>query len=278
MLKKIFKYEWKTILPLLLGVHGVGLIVGIFCRIGLNLMGGIDTLDHSIMAALLVMAAIMAIGCVMVYTSIYTGYRFYKSVFTQQGYLTNTLPVTSDQLIWGKGLTALIWIVLDLLWAFATILILVATPRDLAEMARDLPRLFSYLLKPGAPAFGFSWLILLSVVLTPFVMIIQLYVSAAIGNLFTGHKLLATICSYIGINFIQQILGLVMLAFAAPRFASLSHRIEKMENNAYGQYVQISAVDILTPYLVLSLVFSVLCAVGFYILCRYVLDHRLNLE
>ncbi len=278
MLKKIFKYEWKTILPLLLGVHGVGLIVGIFCRIGINLMGGVGSADESVMSVLLLVAAFMAIGCVMFYTYFYTGYRFYKSVFTQQGYLTNTLPVTSDQLIWGKGLTALIWIVLDFLWALATMLILLATPRDLTEMFQDLPRLFSCLFKPGAPAFGFSWLILLSVVLTPFVMIIQLYVSAAIGNLFTGHKLLATICSYIGINFIQQILGLVMLAFAAPRFASLSYRIEKMENNAYGQYVQISAVDILTPYLVLSLVFSVLCAVGFYILCRYVLDRRLNLE
>lgn len=278
MLKKIFKYEWKTILPLLLGVHGVGLIVGIFCRIGVNLMGGVDKAGESIMAILLVTAAVMAIGCVMVYTYLYTGYRFYRSVFTQQGYLTNTLPVTSDQLIWGKGLTALIWIVLDFIWALAAILILVAAPRDLAEMVHDLPRLFSSLFHPGAPAFAFSWLIALSVLLTPFVMIIQIYASAAIGNLFTGHKLLATICSFIGISLVEQIFGLVILAFAAPRFADLTYRVEKTGDNGYGQFVQITAADVMTPYLILSLVFSVACAIGLYILCRYVLDHRLNLE
>lgn len=53
MLRKIFKYEWKTILPLMLGIHGVGLAVAIFCRIGIDLMGGVDRPDASIMAIML---------------------------------------------------------------------------------------------------------------------------------------------------------------------------------------------------------------------------------
>ena len=139
MLRKIFKYEWKTILPLMLGIHGVGLAVAIFCRIGIDLMGGVDRPDASIMAIMLLLAAIMAIGCVVFYTYFYGGYRFYKTVFTQQGYLTNTLPVTADLLIWGKGLTAVIWIVIDFLWAIVAICILVLSPKDAAEVLRGLP-------------------------------------------------------------------------------------------------------------------------------------------
>lgn len=274
MLRKIFKYEWKTILPLMLGVHGVGLVVAIFCRIGIDLMGGVDGSDASMMAIMLLFAAIMAIGCVVFYTYFYGGYRFYKSVFTQQGYLTNTLPVTADPLIWGKGLTAVIWIVIDVLWAIVAICILVLSPKDAAQVLHDLPRAIASLFHNKMPLF--TWLLLISVLITPFCMVIQVYVAAAIGNLFTGHKLLATIGSFIGIYFIQQIFGLIILAVAAPHIANLSHQVEQMGDGT--TYVQVMATDIMTSVVGLSLALSVICTVGFYFLCRYVLEHKLNLE
>lgn len=273
MLRKLFKYEWKTIFPLLLGVHGVGLVLAIICRIAINLMGGIRSADMSIMTALLLTAAIMAIGCIVFYTYFYTGYRFYKSVFTQQGYLTNTLPVTADQMIWGKGLTAIIWIVIDFFWVLIALFILVLSPRDAAELIRELPLAIGSLFHNNAPVL--TWLIVISVILAPFCMVIQIYAAAAIGNLFTGHKLLATIGAYIGISFIQQILGLVILAFSAPHMAQLNYQLERSGGNANAQ---IYAIDIVTRCIGLGLAFSILCAVGFYFLSRYVLNHKLNLE
>lgn len=273
MLRKIFKYEWKTIFPLLLGVHGVGLAVAVICRIGINLMGGVQNEDMDIMAILLLMAAIMAIGCVVFYTYFYTGYRFYKSVFAQQGYLTNTLPVTADQLIWGKGLTAVIWVTIDCLWAIAALFVLVLSPEDAAELIRELPEAFAALFHTQAPVL--TWLIVISVLLSPFFMTIQIYVAAAIGNLFTGHKLLATICSYIGISFIQQILSLIILAVTAPHMEQIDSQIEQAGSSVT---LQVSVLHILTNCVSLSLAFTVLCAVGFYFLSRYVLNHKLNLE
>lgn len=273
MLRKIFKYEWKTIFPLLLGVHCVGLAVAVFCRIGINLMGGVRSENVSIMAALLLTAAIMAIGCVVFYTYFYTGYRFYKSVFTQQGYLTNTLPVTADQLIWGKGLTAVIWVTIDCLWAIAALFVLVLSPEDVAELIRDLPEAFSALFHTKAPAL--TWLLVITMLLTPFFMTIQIYVAAAIGNLFTGHKLLATICSYIGISFIQQVFSLVILAATAPHMAQFNYQVKQASENVY---TTINVAGFMTNCVGLSLAFTVLCAVGFYFLSRYVLNHKLNLE
>ena len=273
MLKKIFKYEWKTICPLLLAVHGVGLVIAAICRIAINLMGGLDGDNSSIIAILLMLAAIMAVGCIMAYTYFYTGYRFYKSVFTQQGYLTNTLPVKADQLIWGKGLTAIIWVSIDFLWAIVALLILAASPSDLSEILRELPQAIASLFKVHTPAL--ARLIMLSVLLTPFCMTIQIYVSAAIGNLFMGHKLLATIVSFFGIGFIQQILSLVILAICGPHLVHLSYQTQQSWGDMTAYTPALHALNLMV---ILSLVFSVICAVGFYFLCRYVLEHKLNLE
>lgn len=273
MLRKVFKYEWKTIFPLLLGVHGVGLAIAIICRIGINLMGGVRSANASMMAVLLLTAAIMAIGGVVFYTYFYTGYRFYKSVFAQQGYLTNTLPITADQLIWGKGLTAVIWVTIDCLWAIAALFVLILSPSDVAELIRELPDALAALFHTKTPML--TWLLVISVLLTPFFMTIQIYVAAAIGNLFTGHKLLATIGSYIGISFIQQILSLIILAVTAPHMERLGYQMERAGN--IGS-LHASVLNILTNCVLLSLVFTVLCSVGFYFLSRYVLNCKLNLE
>ena len=68
MLKKVFKHEWHTISPLLLAIHIIGLSVAVICRIGINLMGGVQSSNSSIMAVFLLIAAIIAIGCVMVFS------------------------------------------------------------------------------------------------------------------------------------------------------------------------------------------------------------------
>ncbi len=272
MLRKIFKHEWKTIPPLLLAIHAVGLAATVLCRIGIELMGGVDSSKTSVMAVLLLLMAVVSVGGISFYTYFYTGYRFYKNVFTQQGYLTNTLPVTADQLIWGKGLTGVIWLALTFLWSIVALFILAASPADVREVFHDLPQLFAQLFRSDTPAF--ARIVVLSVLLSPFFMIIQIYVSAALGNLFTGHKLLAAVGIYIGIYFLEQIFGIVLLLFTAPHFASLERRLQQMETTE----LQFFAYSTLNYALVISLIFTIAVSVGFYLICRYVLNHRLNLE
>lgn len=272
MLKKVFKHEWRTISPLLLAVHIIGLSAAVICRIGINLMGGVQSYNSSIMAVLLLFAAIIGIGCVMVFTYFYTGYRFYKSVFAQQGYLTNTLPVTADQLIWGKGFTGIIWLAITFLWAITACMILVLSYHDAGEFVGELPNMLASLFSPSAPAIVRTTEI--SLLLTPFFMVIQLYVSAAIGNLFTGHKLLASAGVYLGLYFLQQIAGIVIMCMAAPHLKTITARLTVDDSVAAANAVY----DAVNYSLIAALIFSILFSVGFYFLCRYVLNHRLNLE
>lgn len=273
MLKKVFKYEWKTITPLLLAIHAVGLAAAILCRIGIELMGGVDSSKTSIMAVLLLLIAFVSVGCISFYTYFYTGYRFYKNIFTQQGYLTNTLPVTADQLIWGKGLTGVIWLALTFVWAIIALFILAASPADVREVFHDLPRLFGQLFRSDTPAF--AKVTFVSVLLSPFFMVIQAYVSAALGNLFTGHKLLATVGIYIGIYFLEQIVGILLLIVTAPHFATLERQLLQAETTVQLKNLTYGTLN---WAMAISLVFSIIVSVVFYFLCRYVLNRRLNLE
>ena len=120
MLKKLFKYEWKASSRLLLAVYGIVILFSILSRIFMEVSGisgageeGIPILET--IAALFLMLSVVMICCSLVFTWVFIAYRFYKSVFTEQGYLTNTLPVTQQQIIVAKGLVGVIWQIVNLL-------------------------------------------------------------------------------------------------------------------------------------------------------------------
>ena len=99
MLGKLFKYEWRSISKLLLPIHGFVLLFALLSRFYFTISGGTDALlntDSTIIGTLtmlLIFALVIVISSIAIFTYIYSGYHFHKNVFTDQGYLTNTLPV-----------------------------------------------------------------------------------------------------------------------------------------------------------------------------------------
>lgn len=101
MLGKLFKYEWRSISKLLLPIHGFVLLFALLSRFYFTISGGTDALlntDSTIIGTLtmlLIFALVIVISSIAIFTYIYSGYHFHKNVFTDQGYLTNTLPVNT---------------------------------------------------------------------------------------------------------------------------------------------------------------------------------------
>ncbi len=52
-------------------------------------------------------------------TTIFILMRYYKNFFTDEGYLTFTLPVTPHELLWTKLISGMVWIALSLVTTFA---------------------------------------------------------------------------------------------------------------------------------------------------------------
>ena len=137
MLGKLFKYEWRSISKLLLPIHGFVLLFALLSRFYFTISGGTDALlntDSTIIGTLtmlLIFALVIVISSIAIFTYIYSGYHFHKNVFTDQGYLTNTLPVTPSQLLLSKELAALLWLLIDVVVISISIFILVGSTAHL---------------------------------------------------------------------------------------------------------------------------------------------------
>ena len=118
---------------LLLPIHGFVLLFALLSRFYFTISGGTDALlntDSTIIGTLtmlLIFGLVIVISSIAIFTYIYSGYHFHKNVFTDQGYLTNTLPVTPSQLLLSKELAALLWLLIDVVVISISIFILVGS-------------------------------------------------------------------------------------------------------------------------------------------------------
>ena len=111
MLGKLIKYEWKGLrFPLMIMMIVLAGTMILTCGVILTINPKLDeTLAwYSVMALMLSIFLYYfgIIGCTLG-TTLIVVVRFYKTCYTDQGYLTHTLPVTPHQLLNSKILTAI---------------------------------------------------------------------------------------------------------------------------------------------------------------------------
>lgn len=277
MLGKLFKHEWKAISRLLLIVHGFILIFALLSRIFLEINGGINAALSddvngivSLVAALIIFFIILFIFCAAMFTYVYIGYRFYKNIFTEQGYLTNTLPVTPKQIIFSKGLTGLLWIIIDVI-VLAVSLAILFTDTDLLAGLTEVFGNISVSF-PDIPAF--FWLLLLMLLISPFLMIAHLYFCVSVGSLVPNHKVLGAIGTYIVSYIVMQIFSTVVLGGSGFAFASGSMSTTGMTNVEATTFV----TNMLNPIFIVSIIFELICLLLFFFVTKYIMTKKLNLE
>lgn len=273
MLGKLFKYEWRSISKLLLPIHGAVLLFALLSRLYFTLGGGIDSLMNTdftiinVLTMLLIFAIAVILSSVVIFTYIYTGYHFYKNVFTDQGYLTNTLPVTPAQLLLSKALVALLWLLVDVIVIILSSLILAGTKDFFSGFGVFWDVMTGY----ASQAPLFTALLILALVVMPFQLISWLFCSITIGNLASSHKVLASIGAYVGIYIVQQIFGLIQLVVWGYSSNNMIMRAN-IESNNY------TFETFLNPVLITGLIFNVILIVVCWMGSKYIMTKRLNLQ
>lgn len=284
MLGKLIKYEWKSSDRLFFTIHGFILVFGIVARLFMEVFGGIETAlstEHfniiGLISGMLTFGFVVSVSCSFFFTHIFIGYRFYKNVFTDQGYLTNTLPVTPDQIILSKGITGLAWTVINILTVLLSGIIFSANSFSFSEMFRSFREFFGVI--HHVPACG--WLGIVLLLLTPFIMIALLYFSVAVGNLIASHKVLGAVITYFVTNFATQIIYLFAFAFSfvapAEQFAN------QIEVATAGEMINTdmmtSALNgLLCPGLISSIILTVVLIAVFWFVTRLIMTKKLNLQ
>ena len=280
MLGKLFKYEWKSGSRLFLLIHGGVLLFALLSRLFLTINGGLNqamaTSENSIIsmiAAMIIFGIVVFISCTAIFTYIYIAYRFYKNVFTDQGYLTNTLPVTHGQIILSKMLNALLWIIIDVIVLVLSLcIIFVDNMQFYSEFFHALGEVFTLIGQLPSTA----WLGILCMILSPFMMILHLYFSVALGNLIASHKVIGSIVAYFGSYTIIQIISTMVVAFTYSSFVAnnLSADVSSYTPAETTSYV----INLLNPALLCSLGLCVIFLLLFWFTTRYIMTKKLNLQ
>lgn len=266
MLGKLLKYDLKYGCRIFIVLHGILLtacILGRFLffeRLDFNA-------DSSMIAPPVALAAALYI---LLFTAVSLGIaallaiRFYKNLFTDEGYLSWTLPATPVQQLWAKLLSGTIWYVLDVLILALSLLILLTGPHMTAAYEKIAPEVTKAL---GMPLGSYSALILLFTVLSSFSGTVTIYVCITIGQLFPSHRVLCAILTYFIITAVIQVvvLGFMILFHLFP-----------------GPYVNDTAAETdAAQYLFTILKFSSLINLVFttleYLASHYIFTRKLNL-
>lgn len=278
MLGKLIKYDMRALSRILVPVHIAALAAGIGAA---ACFFGAYTLDSSYSswysssgfgASMMVMLAMTGAFCLFalfmasaatLFTIIF---RFYKNVFTDEGYLTLTLPVTANQQVASKVVTAMIWVLIDaVVVGFCGYLASVAAMGFSAGFSETIPyfMLMSSFGFSDIASFGSFLLATATSVLQALTMVLTAYAAFALGSaLAAKHKVAAGIGLFFGLSWAAGLLHSIKTVMIATGFSY---------NTSYGY----EAMNMLSSGI--SIAIYLVTAAAFYAICVYVINRKTNL-
>lgn len=297
MLGKLMKYEWKNIWKagtlMLLGM----LVVTVIGCVVLRMPGGVVTglLDNNDINAtqswfvLSSFVATLILYVIMLLAStwgmlIFLGIRFYRSMYTDEGYLSHTLPVTANQLFLSKVLVSGVWYLFITIGIGISVVALIVSLMtgllNIGELSSVLTQYNGNIWEFMADAFyelgrtyeeemginlsHYGITLLLTYVAGPFITMVTLFGALTIGQLSSKHKGFMGILAYAGLTILSSIIGsTVQSAFMfGTNVMSSSGGFSVTTNMAYD-------INVITSLLIAAIMYGV---------SYYIMNRKLNLD
>lgn len=274
MLTKLISHEWKDTfkVPALLLTITVLLSASSLVYFSVTDQATAD-IDLNVRNFVLYIACILILSGLSMILTIYFAIRFYKNLYTDEGYLMHTLPVKPWMLIVSKLTIGTIWFYLiDLLLVGAiTLITLIAlptmayfSPEDLLELRTMFQSYHTIFTVPSILFLAIPVMIISSVF-----SLLTIYASISLGHLFSSHKVLASILCYLGLS---TILSTAMMFLTTPTTAGV-FILQSTSANPMADFA-----SIYWSIMLISLFANlVLCVPAFWI-CNYVMKRCLNLD
>ncbi|MBP3422003.1 MAG: hypothetical protein J6K37_07020 [Lachnospiraceae bacterium] len=281
MLSKLIKHEWKD-------TYMVGtvcsIVVVVLTIIGM-LLFSLDVWNESAsrenefameftasMIMLYFVMMIYGIAALIMVIRYYFFWRYHKNLFTDQGYLLNTLPVKSSDLIKSKLIVGVIWQYIAGFVVGISIVLLMSTmvigfgELTVAEFVEGIGEIFIdfqtevlgdvEFVKALPMAVGY----LLIMIASPIFDLLLMYTAVGIGQLSKKHKFLMAVLVLLGFNLAIQ---------TVSSFVSVPMTLLMDGDNILTIY---------NTVMVSVAVIMVGGSFGLYYLSKYFLEKKLNLE
>ena len=279
MLKKLIKFEWKD-------TWSVGTVCSIIV-VGMSIIGMIlfsmdiwrgpsrmnDAVENFTMTMVMFYFMMLVWGIVGVVFVVryFFFYRYYKNLFTDHGYLMNTLPVKSTDLILSKLIVAVIWQFLIWLVVAVSIICMVLvlvvnvgqiSISDFSDVIMEFFDALQWAFRDEdfVEMVPFFICTFLAIVLWPIAELLLMYAAVGIGQLNKKRKFLVAVFILIGFNMAKS---LVTNMISLP--------ITLMSDTMPSQFT-VNVIAVLWLFITIGMI------IGLYFANKYFLEKKLNLE
>ena len=280
MFSKLLKHEWRASRGLLgllsLMALGVGILATVALRVLTSFFEQMMNSDNPlVMMAMISMEMIlpMAVLSLFVYAVavlVLLLFRFYKNKFTDEGYLTFTLPVTPTQIYWSSLVNMLIWRLISIVVVVAAglMVVLIGTAEYgfinmnvLRGISAVWQGVMNGLKNLKGQELAAVWLYAISGLISLLSGLVIPMACVTMGaSLAKKHKILAAFGLYYGVNVVVGILSSVLM-FVPTLMLSI-------QNNT--DYIMVVSAAI-------SLLLTAGLTVGGYFTTIGLMKHKLNL-
>lgn len=277
MVKKLFKHEIayyvRSMLPIygiLLAIAAVGRVIQFFET---------DNSVYNTINVISIVTFVMAIVAVFAMTMVFTITRYYRHLFTSEGYLSFTLPVTPTQHILTKMTTAILVHLVSIVVAMLAVCIITAGD-VLIEVGNAvryiidlIPERLALTFKETTAAqwqvniwlFAFEFILL--VIAAYIYQMLLFYGCITIGQTFHKNRVLAAVGVYFGYYMVTQVISTIVLI--------ISQHLPWEDLSLIFLDAPIACIHgVAIGFILLNL----LIATALFFVSRYIVHNRLNLE
>lgn len=278
MLKKLLKKDIqataRTFLPMILGFVIVSVLAKILFEAGimssvLNKNYVNETNEFMVIFSVIFLVLyIFYIIAFYILTYVFIVQDFYKTMVSEQAYLTHTLPVKTNALIGSKLMIAIFWQFIVSLLICLSLLLFAVGHMPYIPWSEMFVAFYDVL---GVSPAEYIIFIIVCMMIGAFSSPLMLYASVAIGHLFGKHKIMGAILSYLGIYTVMQIIcTIALIGFGYSFTASLMIPNSAVNNVFYSKFFN--------SYMWFAVIFSIITSVIFYYITNYIMSRKLNLE
>jgi len=277
MLSKLIKHEWRAMRKYFLIFFIVmAVTTALSCITLLFINPAFDDVVIGF-STLLFMAVILLYYLGMIVCSIGSNVviavRFYKSCYTDEGYLTHTLPVNSNQLLIGKTIAYFLFSLIMGALMVLSVLLIIGTGFAHFGTFVDLSSIdFSELTvamkeETGIDLIPFILFLIVYCIVISLANILIITGCISIGQLMSKHRILGALLAYFGFYMIVQIVS---------TFASIPMTTSILKAELSG--TTMTMWEVLGPvYLLVGGLYVVIAAIMYFINI-HMMTKRLNLE
>lgn len=265
MLGKLLKYDLKYGVKIFVLIHAILFIASILGRIFFMNRIDFEHADGIMVSSLVIFSAVMMFLYMVVCFSTWLliAIRFYRNLFTREGYLSWTLPVSGIQQLWAKILSGCIWFILDCIICALGVLILV-TGKNVTDAYSTIAPEVTKELGMTISSFGLS--IFVITLVSSIGSVILVYFCITMGQLFPAHRVLGALAVYFIYSIVVQIISSIILV-AMGLFPNYLDSKITTQNPA----------DYMLTIFGVSMAIMAVTTVIQYIVIHYIIKNKINL-